>query len=586
MAGQRSRLGGRPLRRALPRPGLGNQQRRRPGAAPGLPNQLPLALRQVRLRIEGAEEQTLLARPGSPTADAIHLTTTLGDFIFPLLPVITAAGAPLEPPAAPLLIGNEIVAPFVAGSAPGTNQERPAAGPAGSDLVYLTWLGGAITDYGRGIAVDDQGSAYVTGTTDSVDFPTTPGAFDTTLNDSFDAFVAKLDASGALEYATYIGGGLEDRGSRIAVDEAGNAFVTGYTYSTDFPATPGAYDTDHNGGNFDAFIAKVNADGSDLVYATYLGGAQDEYGGDIAVDAAGNAYITGYTTSINFPTTPAAYDTSFNGVIDVIAVKINPAGDDLIYATFIGADSFEFGYGIALDGQDSAYLTGHTMSMEFPVTPGAFDTIYNGGLSDAFLLKLLPDGSDLAYASFLGGANFDNGKGLAVTATGDAFVAGPTDSGNFPTTPGAYDTEYGGGRDVFALRMNASGSALWFSTFLGGSGEDEAGDLDFDSSGSAFVTGWTLSGDFPTTAGAYDPTHNGTYDAFLVMLWPAGDRLAYSTFLGQDSTNYGWGIAVDPAGGAYIAGDAGLPIDAFALKLALTPPPIHNSYLPIISAGS
>ncbi|MCI0576278.1 MAG: SBBP repeat-containing protein [Chloroflexi bacterium] len=491
-------------------------------------------------------------------------------------------------PASPSMAESDILAPFSVappGHAAGTGQNRPLQSLHGSDLVYITVLGGINTENGWDIAVDSAGNSYVTGMTDSTDFPTTPGAYDTTLNDSFDAFVVKLSPDGSeLVYATFIGGSALDQGSKITVDEDGNAYIAGYTYSTDFPTTPGAYDTDYNGGDIDAFVAKVSPDGSDLVYATYLGGDSDDYGGGITVDGAGNAFVTGYTESGNFPTTPGAYDTDYNSGGDVMAVKINAAGDDLVYSTFVGAGAFEAAYGIVLDGTNSAYLTGHTYSAGFPTTPGAFDTDYNGGLTDAFVIKLLPDGSDLAYASFLGGADFDDGKGIAVTTAGEATIAGRTNSTDFPTTPGSYDIDYNGGRDVFTIQMNPAGSALVYGTFLGGGGEDEAGGVDLDGSGQAMVTGWTFSSDFPTTSGVYDTSHNGDYDGFLVKLLPAGDDLDYGTFLGMDSTNYGRGIAVDAAGSAYIAGYAGaFPPDAFALKLA----PgglVYRLYLPAVWA--
>jgi hypothetical protein len=354
------------------------------------------------------------------------------------------------------------------------------------------------------------------------------------------------------------------------VDTAGNAYVAGYTYSADFPVTPGAYDTGFNGGDIDAFVAKLNSDGSDLVYATYLGGGADDFGGGITVDALGNAYMTGYSESFNFPTTPGAYDTDYNTGGDVIAVKISAAGDDLVYSTYAGGIDFEGGYGIVLDGGNNAYLSGITYSADFPVTDGAYDTGYNGGLTDAFVLKLLADGSDLGYSSYLGGNDFEDARGIAVTGAGDVYLAGRTNSGNLPTTEGAYDTEYNGGRDAFAAHLNAAGEDLIFSTYIGGAGEDEIGGVDVDPYGNVYVAGWTFSDDFPTTPGAYDTGYNFDYDAFLVKLAPAGDDLLYGTFLGMDTTNYARGIAVDSAGSAYLTGylNPASLADVFAMKLA------------------
>jgi hypothetical protein len=261
-----------------------------------------------------------------------------------------------------------------------------AAPASAQGLAYSTFLGGASTDQGSGIAVDGAGNAYVTGWTVSADFPTTPGAFDTTAAGA-DAFVTKLNPAGsALVYSTYLGGASTDQGSGIAVDGAGNAYVTGFTFSADFPTTPGAFDTTFNPGTFDAFVTKLNPAGSALVYSTYLGGASTDQGFGIAVDGAGNAYVTGLTVSADFPTTPGAFDTTFNGGGDAFMTKLNPAGSALVYSTYLGGASNDQGSGIAVDGAGNAYVTGSTFSADFPTTPGAFDTTFNGSI-DAFVTK-------------------------------------------------------------------------------------------------------------------------------------------------------------------------------------------------------
>jgi hypothetical protein len=521
-------------------------------------------LQAVRLRVEGAEGQALPAANGRLESDALQLTTAIGEVLLPLLTVVDSQGRPIQPPAAPALEGSDVVAPF----RPVGQAIRPEQPAAGSDLIYSLFFTGSNTEYSWDNAIDTAGNAYLTGMTDSTDFPVTPGAFDTTLNDSFDAFVVKLDAAGQLVYATYLGGTMLDQGSKIAVDTAGNAYIAGYTYSTDFPVSPDAYDPDYNGGNIDAFVSKLNSEGSHLLYSTYLGGTADDYGGGITVDGQGNAYMTGYTESFNFPTTDGAYDTDYNTEGDVVAVKINPAGDDLLYSTYIGAIAFEAAYGIGVDDDNSLYLSGITYSADFPVTDDAYDVGYNGGLTDAFVLKLLPDGSDLAYSSYLGGNDFEDARGLAVTGAGDVYLAGRTNSINFPTTDGAYDIDYNGGRDAFVVHLNAAGDDLIFSTYIGGGGEDEIGGIGIDPYGNSYVAGWTFSEDFPVTLGAYDTGYNFDYDAFLVKLAPAGDTLLYGTFLGNDTTNYARGIAVDSAGSTYLTGYVVSPPDAFALKLA------------------
>ncbi len=287
---------------------------------------------------------------------------------------------------------------------------------SGSALVYATYLGGSGGDIAYGIAVDVSGNAYVTGETWSTDFPVTPGAYDTTQNSYYDAFVAKLDGSGsALVYATYLGGNDYDYGSGITVDGSGNAYVTGDTTSTNFPATPGAYDTTQNGtGYYDAFVAKLNGGGSALVYATYVGGSSHDRGSSIAVDGSGNAYVTGYTLSTNFPTTPGAYDTTQNGSTDVFVARLNGSGTALAYATYIGGSSGDSGSGVAVDVSGNAYVAGYTYSMDFPATPGAYDTTFNGGSSDVFVAKLNGSGAALVYATYLGGSGGDGGYGIEV----------------------------------------------------------------------------------------------------------------------------------------------------------------------------
>src|SRR5258707_6194762 len=259
-------------------------------------------------------------------------------------------------------------------------------------LVYSTYLGGSGGDVGYGIPVDDAGSAHVTGYTPSTNFPTTPSAIQTTNARNYDAFVTKLEAPGsALVYSTYLGGSVFDVGVGIAVDGAGSAFVTGQTPSTNFPTTAGAVQTT-NAGSYDAFVTKLDATGSALVYSTYLGGSSYDYGLGIAVDKAGSAYVTGYTLSTNFPTTAGAVQTTNAGSYDAFVTKLNPTGSALVYSTYLGGSDFDFGFGIAVDGADNAYVAGYTSSANFPTTPGAVQTT-NAGSYDAFVTKLDAAGS-------------------------------------------------------------------------------------------------------------------------------------------------------------------------------------------------
>ncbi|MEE9584721.1 MAG: SBBP repeat-containing protein, partial [Candidatus Brocadiales bacterium] len=359
-----------------------------------------------------------------------------------------------------------------------------------------------------------------------------------------------------LEYSTFLGGSGEDRGYGIAVDSSGNVYVTGFTVSREYPTTSGAYDTSISG--YDAFVTKINPAASgdaSLSYSTFLGGSGRDYGQAIALDSSGNAYVTGYTESTNFPTTAGAYDTSYNGgAWDVFVSKINSAGSDLAYSTFLGNAYADQGYGIAVDSSGNAYVTGDTRSIFFPTTAGAFDTGWNGSDDwNVFVSKINPAGSgdsDLVYSTFLRGSADDYGRGIAVDSSGRAYVTGYTDSTGFPTTSGAYDTSFNSGNDVFVSKINPAGSGtsdLVYSTFLGGSGKDYGHGIAVDSSGSAYVTGDTWSSGFPTTSGASDRSFNGSVDVFVSKINPAGSgdaSLSYSTFLGGSGRDYGQAIAL------------------------------------------
>ena len=449
-----------------------------------------------------------------------------------------------------------------------------AASPTGipSDLLYSTLLGGSSNDEGLSIAVDASGRAYIAGYSYSSNFPTTPGAFDHSLNGGTeDAFVVRLNAAGsALEYATFLGGSSDDWGNGIAVDAFGRAYVAGGTLSSNFTTTPGAFDRSHNGGA-DSYAVRLNACGSALEYATYLGGSGNDWGDGIAVDASGRAYVTGETLSSDFPTTPGAVDTSYNGGtcrgIDVdgdpfaracsnaFAVRLGANDSSLDYATFLGGSGGDdAGTAIAVDTSGRAYVTGHTGSDNFSTTPDAFDRSYNGGYRDAFVVRLNASGSALEYATFLGGSGWDWAHGIALDASGRAYVTGETDSSNFPAAPGAFDRSYNGGyRDAFVVRLNASGNALEYATFLGGSGDDWGHGIAVDGAGRAYVTGSSASSNFPTTA-AFDASYNGG-DAFVVRLNAIGNALEYATFLGGSGDDWGNGIAVIESGRAYVTGD-------------------------------
>ena len=430
-----------------------------------------------------------------------------------------------------------------------------------SGIAFSTLIGGPINDQGNAVALDGAGSIYVTGKVPSPTFPTSAGTFDTTHNGMDDIFVVKFNAAGSsLHYSTFIGGSDEDIATDIAVDPAGNVFLTGLTVdgTLDYPTTVGTFDTTPNGGQ-DVFVAKLNATGSALLFSTLIGGSGDELGYGIAFDPSGNAFLMGGTLSSNFPTTAGAFDTGYNGSGDVFAAKINATGTALIYSTFLGGSDFDHGYGLAVDPAGNSYLTGHTYNAAtpYPTTAGAFDTVHNG-FDDVFVTKLNPSGTALIYSTFLGGLGSDRGFDVEVDSSGNAFVTGHTlDSApDFPVTVGAFDTTHNGGEDVFATKLNAAGSALVYSTFLGGSGNDQGHAIITDANGNAHLMGFTddAATDFPTTANAYNSTNNGAIDVFLTKLDPTGSALSYSTFIGGSGVDRGTGIVLDSSGNTYLAG--------------------------------
>jgi hypothetical protein len=441
-------------------------------------------------------------------------------------------------------------------------------------LIYSTYLGGSLADAGYGIAVDSAGNAYVTGWTESTNFPTTPGAFQTVCNGGVgcsthgDAFVTKLNPTGsALVYSTYLGGSDTDVGFDIAVDSSGNAYVTGETYSTDFP-TKNPLQPTYGGANpywGDAFVTKLNPTGSALVYSTYLGGSGGEVGTRIAVDGAGHAYVTGETTSNDFPTKNPLQPTN-GGSTDVFVAKINAAGSALVYSTYLGGSGSDAGNSIAVDSTGNAYVTGITESNDFPTTPGAFQTLCNGGsgcVQTGFVVEINAAGSALVYSTYLGGSVFDVGTGIAVDSAGHAYVIGSTSSNDFPTK-NPLQAAKGGVWTAFVAKLNPVGSALVYSTYLGGSAYDYGRDIAVDSSGNAYVTGATHSTDFPTTPGARQTICSGgtgdclkNGDAFVAKLNPAGSALLYSSYLGGSSGDFGSGIAVDSLGNACVTGLTG-----------------------------
>ncbi len=423
-------------------------------------------------------------------------------------------------------------------------------------LDYSTYLSGSASNQSFGIAVNSSGNAYVIGQVTSITFPTTAGAFQTAPpGGTSDAFVSELNAAGTgLVYSTYLGGTGIEGAMKIAVDAAGNAYVVGVTSSTDFPITPGAFQTASTGVTYNIYLTKLNPAGTALVYSTYFGGNADTQCDALAVDNTGQAYIGGFSSATNLPTTAGAYQSTMKGSTNAYVAKFNALGTALVYMTYLGGTNYDGLSGIALDPSGDAYLCGGTRSVDFPTTAGVFKSAYGGGINDGFVAKLNPTGTALLYSTYLGGSGNDSISGIKIDSSGDAYIAGGTTSVNFPTTAGAYQGALAGNTNVFITELNPTATSLIYSTLLGGSNNDAAYGMDMDSSYRVYVTGQINSVNFPTTAGAFQTVFGGFDDSFISVMNPTGTALVYSSYLGGSSEDVGYGIALDPAGNAYLAG--------------------------------
>ena len=398
--------------------------------------------------------------------------------------------------------------------------------PLGKRLLWSTFLGGNADEWASSLAVDPTGAmATIAGRTKSPNFPTTPGAYDTTHNGGYDGFVTRLDPSGTkLVWSTFLGGKGDDSVGSMAVDPSGmRPTLTGQTSSTGFPTPPGAYDTTFNGGK-DAFVTRLHPSGAKLLWSTFLGGGGSEEAGHcIAVDGTNQVVVGGRTNSSNFPTTKGAFDTTYNsGLCDAFVTRLDAAGAKLLGSTFLGGNQDEHTWNLALDPKGEIVGMGFTKSGNFPTTKSAFDRT-KGSDWDVFIFRLDPSCTKLLASTFLGGNWHDYGRGaLTVDATGAILAVAFTGGRGFPTTPGAYDRTYNGGNaDLFVTRLDPMCTRLLYSTFLGGNNNDETigcGSPWIFTGGKVLIGGFTNSTNFPVTAGAYDTTHNGNYDAFVAKL--------------------------------------------------------------------
>jgi uncharacterized protein (TIGR03437 family) len=437
-------------------------------------------------------------------------------------------------------------------------------------LTYSTYLGGTTGtgDLGAGIAVDQTGAMYITGSTSATDFPTWY-PLESSLRGYQTVFVSKLTPAGdALVYSTYLGGSGGDVGKAITVDATGSAYITGGTYSSDFPVQS-PFQLFIGGGLFgnldeiacNAFVTKLGPAGNALIYSTFLGGDNFDVGQAIAVDSSGYAYVTGYTGSTTFPVLNA-FQSSFGGRTlnmgvgiglgeNAFLTKFAPTGSTVVYSTYLGGNNLDVGYGIAVDAQGSVYVAGVTQSPNFP-TQSPYQASLKG-TSNAFVTKFAPSGKSLIYSTYLGGSESDTAFGIALDSSDAVYITGQTTSPDFPTQS-PYQGTLKGVQNAFVTKLAPAGNALVYSTYLGGSGTDSSSGIAVDSAGSAYITGQTNSANFPTASPFQKSLASVNGNAFVASLAPAGNSLIYSSYLGGNGSDSGSHIVLDSAGAAYIVG--------------------------------
>ncbi len=384
----------------------------------------------------------------------------------------------------------------------------------GNSLIYATYLGGEMSDAARAIAVDAAGSAYITGESNSMYFPTTASSY---RNTCCGVFVAKLASSGAgLDYSTFLGSGVA-RG--IAVDTSGAAFVTGWT-GGDFPVTAGALQTASAGGE-DGFVTRLSPAGDAIVWSTRIGGGGNDRPMDIALDTAGSAYVAGSTESVDFPVTAGAARTAYRAMRDAFLTKVNPGGTGLGYSSYIGGYGNDYATSVAVSAAGEAFVAGTTDSINFPATAGAYKPYPVGQSPWAFVTRMNAGGSAFVYSTLVGEAVDICDAALAVDASGSAFVAGATASARFPATVDAFQRDFGGARDAFLIQLNETGSDVLSATYFGGTLEEYVTGMTRGSDGDLYLTGHSRSSDLPVTPGAYQPAYRGGNDAFVARIRPA-----------------------------------------------------------------
>jgi hypothetical protein len=420
-----------------------------------------------------------------------------------------------------------------------------------SQLIWSTYLGGSSYDNVYGIKVDSIGNSFITGATSSNNFPTSTGSYQQTIHSVQDLYITKLNSNGQnIIFSTFIGGPWSEFGSDITIDKYGNSYITGITGGGGYPTTSGAFKSNTVRGDY-SFVTKLNSTGTTLLYSTLIGdGCDYNLKMEITLDAIGNTTIIGSTNSDSFPVTSGAYDIIHDANYDVFITKLNSTGTALIYSTFIGGSDSEWGQSLALDLNGNVFFTGFTYSSDFP----SFINLYQNK-ADAFVSEISSTGSNLMYSNLLGGNSDDLSKSISIDKNGKIYICGWTSSNDFPTTSGAYNTKINGNPDIFLTKINEDFQKLIFSTFIGGTNQNQAWSLALDNNSNAYITGLTFSNDFPITNDAIDTNFNGGYsDCIFTKINTYGNKILYSTYLGGNNSDLGTDIILDNNKEIYLTG--------------------------------
>ncbi|MGK0299050.1 MAG: hypothetical protein ACI9XC_002676 [Gammaproteobacteria bacterium] len=425
-------------------------------------------------------------------------------------------------------------------------------------LHFSRFFGGRGEEEIISMTTDMEGNIFITGGSSSPNLPISNDSLSYPAS-MFDvegnrlAFVAKLDPTGTrLIYLTYLGGNKTSTAHYIKVDSSGNAYVAGRTEANDFP-TLNPIQSRYGGGSDDVFISKLNADGSALIYSTYLGGSEYDQARSMALDSSGNVYVTGRTESANYPVLNPIMP-KFSGKLDAFVTKVSADGSKIIYSTYLGGRENDIGHAITTDTEGNAYVTGLSNSPDFP-TVGAIQPTFRGGDGDdTIVLKINAAGSALVYSTFIGGSGDDESRAIAVDASGNVIITGYTRSHDFPILNALQANFAGATHDIFLTSLNASGSGLRYSTYLGGSGSDYGRGLALDADGNIYLTGYTTSLDFPTYQPLQEHYAGGSADTIVMKLDPMARQLLYSSYLGGSGYERGRAITVDSFGNILVSG--------------------------------